>query len=507
MSIRSKITLFVMTVGLSQAVLIGVIAYNSISDLTRSAAELRRISSAIEGTRSLNSELLRLTDPSDPKMARGDAAPESFSAQVKDLERRVETCSSTTCHGYSKRPPAMAGSMVEELQEIDRNGSRILANRPFQMEAWVRDVDQPARRLSRRTEEMSATLMLRARELEDASRESERRAVVLVSVVMALCVLVSVSLARPIAQQISKPVERLSEESRRFAADGSVRAEESGPAEIVQLARSFNRMAEDVSRQVNAQVAELRRKDEDLKRSERLASIGLVSGMIAHDLNNPLTSVVLNAEHLHENLEVNGTCRTALDDLLADSRRCREFASQIRSLGRETLPEGTPCSLLDLVQEAVRMIRFKWEPRGVRISVGPSPEGATCLCSAPHLVEVIMNLIDNAVDATPDGGVVDVRLRKAPGLVVVEIEDHGPGIPPSARESLFRPFFTTKAGGTGLGLAISRRIVEQHHGTVEFDTRTADEGEPSGTVFRISLPSEESKRACCESERCRPGRG
>lgn len=110
--------------------------------------------------------------------------------------------------------------------------------------------------------------------------------------------------------------------------------------------------------------------------------------------------------------------------------------------------------------------------------------------SPSRLLQLITNLIENAVDASPDGGVVEVRMSAAPDTVVLEVQDHGAGIPVEKREFLFKPLFTTKQDGTGLGLAISRRIATQHEGSIEFETRTpAESPSDHGSTFRVTLPS------------------
>ena len=102
MTIRAKITLWVLLVGLSEAILLGLIGYNSVAALARNAVELRKISAALSGARELNASLIRLSDPS--RLLQG-GDPARFERELGDLRRQVGTCSATTCHGYAKRPP------------------------------------------------------------------------------------------------------------------------------------------------------------------------------------------------------------------------------------------------------------------------------------------------------------------------------------------------------------------------------------------------------------------
>lgn len=511
MSIRTKITLLVLVVGLSEAILLGVIGYNSVATVSRNAAELRRIGSAIEGARALSVSLSSLSDPGR-LLSDDGGARKQFASEIGAIERRVAGCSATSCHGYEKRPPAMAAQVLQDLRAIRARGLEILSARspgdPPPLAAWTEGVDSPTRRLSRTTGEMSDTLMSKARELETASREAEGSALFLVTVMALFCVFVAVALCHPLARGIARPLEHLAEQTRRIAGgDFSLRAAETGSRETALLGRAFNLMRDDLARHrerllahqtelertVEERVSDLRRKDEQLRRIEQLAGIGLVAGAVAHDLNNPLTNILLNAEALRDAPPGAHPERHLVDAIMSDARRCREIAAGIRVLGRETEIDRSPCSVGDALQEAVRILRFKWEPRRIAVRCETSPSAPACLCSPPRILQLFVNLIDNAVDASPDGAEVRVRLRTEPRGLVVEVEDGGPGIPPEHRESLFKPFFTTRSEGTGLGLAISRRIVEQHEGTIEFETRIEGETggsgpEGHGTRVRVVLP-------------------
>jgi signal transduction histidine kinase len=512
MSIRAKIVVFVLLVGLSEAILLGIIGYNSVANLSRNASELRRIGAAIEGTRELNVSLSRLSDPV-AVLLRKDGGAERFAKEMEDVTSQVGTCAVTTCHGYQKRPPEMAQEVLRALAKIRTSATSVLSARVPNGEppllAWAQEVDGPTHRLSQVTGEMAATLMGRAREIETASRAAERTALLMVALSSVFCVIVAVGLCHPIARGITRPLEELAERSRQIA-DGDLGRQvlEAGPRETALLARSFNRMQEELVRHRNSllahqsrleqtveeRVGELRGKDEQLKRVERLAGIGLVAGSVAHDLNNPLTNVLLNAESLLESLPVKSKDRCMVEDIAKDARRCREIAADIRALCREKEFERRPCALGALAEEAVRHLRFKWEPRRITVSCDVQSGLAACPCSPRHILQVLLNLFHNAVDATPDGGTVRIRIRSDARGQWIEVEDHGPGIPQGERERLFKPFFTTKPDGTGLGLAISRRIVERHEGKLEYETRTEAEtgqsgAEGHGTIFRVLLPA------------------
>ncbi len=507
MSIRAKITLLVLIVGLSEAILLGVIGYNSVATVSANAAELRRIGSAIEGARSLSVSLSRLSDPVDLLLgAKGDARVR-FDASLGDLERRVATCAATACHGYEKRPPEMAGQLLHDLQAIRSSGVRILGSRlpgAPPLAEWAEAVDRPARQVFQMTNEMSDTLMAKARAIEASSRGTERSALILVAVTALSCVLVAVALCHPLARGIARPLEDLAERSLRIAeGDLQTGAEETGPREVVLLARAFNSMRLDLARHreeqrrhqegleraVAERVGELRRKDDQLRRAERLAGIGLVAGAVAHDLNNPLTNILLNAETLLDSTPAGDPRHGPAEDVVRDARRCQKIAHDIRALGREGEIERVPCDLRTLAEEAAHLLRHKCELRRVAVRCEAPPGDVSCHCSPPRILQLLLNLVENAVDASPERGTVVVSLRPAERGPTIEISDRGPGLTAEQREKLFRPFYTTKPDGTGLGLPLSRRIAEQHGGTIEIESRREGEGTgAAGTTVRVSLP-------------------
>lgn len=513
LSIRTKIALFVLLVGLTEAIVLGVIGYGGVAVVSENSAELRRILSVVDGARELNVELGNLSDPVDLVLREPNVARERFAARTDDLKQRVASCAATACHGYPKRPPAMADNVQRGLARIRESGLEILARgdtpRARLLEDWTRQVDAPTRELGRTTGHMVEALMARAREIETSSRQADRFAPLLVACAALLCGIVAVIAVHPIARGIARPIEELAGASRKIAAgDLTARAGESGSAETAQLGQAFNRMMDDLAQQraelvthrdhlertVEARVAELRVKDEEIRRNERLAGIGLIAGTVAHDLNNPLTDIVLNSELLLESLPEGHPGRALAGDIARSADRCRKISGEIRALSRAGEFEVFPCSVASLVHEAVRLLRDKSERRRIAITTRfGEGESLTCACNGPRFLQVLVNLLDNAVDASPNGAGVEVRGRDEADQLVLEIEDHGPGIPASERAMIFRPLHTTKSGGTGLGLAMSRRVVEQHGGTIEFETVTQEEKGASDpaqvrTIFRVRLP-------------------
>lgn len=461
MSIRGKITLVVLSAALAEALILGSIAYVSVSRLSGHAAELERIGTDLERTQELNLTLHRSADPA--WIREGDRPPaEKFRDGMDDVDRRLESCSTVSCHSAET-----FARTRKRLGTIRADGLRILSSDGD----WNRDVHRPSEDISDGMTAMTTALLHRSRELETESRRTARIATILVLAGTIFCIGVAAALIVPIARGITRPLEHLAHQSEEIGAGRmDVRAAETGPREAAQLARSFNRMMDSIEARTNARLLALRR-------TERLAEVGLIANTVAHDLNNPLANILLNAEALRGSDPI-------AEDIYRDAAKCREIAREIRQLGREGGEISfLPCSVREVVEEAVRLLRYKWEPRKIRIVPDLPPHTETQSCSRTRLIQVFMNLIENAVDAARAEVRVRVRIDRG---IEAEIEDDGPGIPANIHASLFKPFFTTKGDGTGLGLAVCKRIVEQHHGALSFDTGTR------GTLFRFRIPEQEN---------------
>jgi signal transduction histidine kinase len=144
-------------------------------------------------------------------------------------------------------------------------------------------------------------------------------------------------------------------------------------------------------------------------------------------------------------------------------------------------PQPSPTDIEELLKETLPLYEGLKPGVAIRSSIG---DGAgTAMVDREQIKSVLINLLDNAVEATPAPGEVSVSVSRANGNLQIEVADTGKGIPADAHEKLFLPHYSTKRRGSGLGLAIVNRIVNEHHGTVRVESN-----EPQGTVFRIELP-------------------
>ncbi|MBL9033063.1 MAG: HAMP domain-containing histidine kinase [Phycisphaerae bacterium] len=302
--------------------------------------------------------------------------------------------------------------------------------------------------------------------------------------------------------------------SRMLDADAAVRegnaAEEMIPERLIpadelgELMRSRNAAVMALRRQERAlaeALGELERVATDLKRknhlletarrnladADRLASLGMMSAGIAHELNTPLAVAKGMAERL------NASPKRSLDE--ADAALLLRVLTRLERLGESLLdfarvrpPQTRPTPVRALVDEAITLVRLDRDARGARF-VNRVPESLVIECDGDRLVQVLVNILRNAADASPAGATIDAETTERDGRpwASISIADEGPGIDPEVRSRLFEPFASTKldSRGTGLGLAVAEGIVREHGGLILARNR---EG-VHGAVFEIMLPA------------------
>jgi PAS domain S-box-containing protein len=233
-------------------------------------------------------------------------------------------------------------------------------------------------------------------------------------------------------------------------------------------------------------ITDSRLAEQALRRTEKLAATGRLAATVAHEVNNPLESLV-NLIYLAQT--VPGLPEQAANHLRVADGELRRIAHIVRqALGfyRETAsPQST--GVLALVSDVLELYRSRGESRGLTLRRAEQPDGEVCaMVIAGEIRQVVANLIANAIDATPAGGKVETSVRRVDAYVEIAVSDTGCGISEISRRHLFEPFFTTKADvGTGLGLWVSKGIVEKYGGTI-----VVDPPRERGTTIRVRIPAE-----------------
>jgi signal transduction histidine kinase len=217
--------------------------------------------------------------------------------------------------------------------------------------------------------------------------------------------------------------------------------------------------------------------------NEKLSTLGLIAGSIAHEVKNPLSSIKTIASVLAEDL--GDEHKEDFELIVGEIDRLSGTVTQLLQFARPANEASSNGSTLNSIQGTLRVLGHLAKQRNVSMDVD-LPETLPAI-SANHdmLREVIFNLISNSIDATSGGGHVGVLCRGEEGRVKIEVRDDGPGLSPEVQDRLFEPFVTTKDGGTGLGLYIVGRRVREMGGEIHCETQKGE-----GTVFTVILPVE-----------------
>ncbi len=228
--------------------------------------------------------------------------------------------------------------------------------------------------------------------------------------------------------------------------------------------------------------------EQQIIQSERLAAMGQMIGGFAHELNNPLTSIMGVAELLQDG-EKEESRRKHLVMLQQQGRRAADIVQNLMYFSRPPAPGKGPINLNELVQRTLHLHAYSLRKSNIAVDFLPEPSLPTVTGDSHQLMQVFLNLILNAEQAmreARDRGTLRIRLEKGDKAVAVTFQDDGPGIAAEVLPNIFDPFYTTKrpGRGTGLGLSICKAILREHGGEIE-----ASSGPGGGAVFKITLPA------------------
>jgi signal transduction histidine kinase/DNA-binding response OmpR family regulator len=237
---------------------------------------------------------------------------------------------------------------------------------------------------------------------------------------------------------------------------------------------------------VQQQMAELRRTQAQLIQSAKLAAIGELAANVAHEINNPLTSVLGFASYLAEQIPTGQPMREELDLILEEATRARDIVRDLLNFSRQREFEPEVTAINPVLEQTVSMVRRQGSLENITLEEHYAEDLPPVEIDVSRIKQVFLNIISNAVYAMKDGGTLALRTRRADGMVCVDFADTGSGIAPEHLDRIFDPFFTTKpaVSGTGLGLSVSLGIVQSHGGTIEVQSAVG-----TGSTFTVRLPA------------------
>jgi signal transduction histidine kinase len=258
-----------------------------------------------------------------------------------------------------------------------------------------------------------------------------------------------------------------------------------------QMDRLFGASIDCTARRNAQSIAEQQR--DQIAHLTRVATLGQLTGSLAHEITQPLAAILSNAQaamhHLRSGLTHTGELNSIISDIIADDRRASEIVHRLRSMVRKSAPQFANVAPLEVVQEMVRLMHSELIQRGITLTLESKPGLRAIRADRVQLQQVLLNLLINATDAVtgkpPPQRVIEVVAEpEEDSMVKISIGDHGPGFTPAQLSTVFEPFQSTKPQGLGIGLWISRMIMESHGGKILLANRP--EG---GALATMLLPS------------------
>jgi len=228
---------------------------------------------------------------------------------------------------------------------------------------------------------------------------------------------------------------------------------------------------------------------EQMKRAERLFALGQLSAGLAHEIRNPLASIAGAAGILQRNPQREQKDDECLEIISKECQRLNGLLTQFLDFARPRTPNYQTTDLSAVLDSVMQLAGHAVGKKPVELRKEISPDLSPVECDPELLKQVLLNLIINAIQATPDAGVVLVSASAREGRLLIAVKDEGYGISGADRDRIFDPFFTTKEYGTGLGLSVAHQIVEQHGGIL-----TAEANTGGGMTFSVSLPLRRERR-------------
>lgn len=295
------------------------------------------------------------------------------------------------------------------------------------------------------------------------------------------------------AARVTRPVEQLAAAAQEVAAGNwAARVEIPGSDEVSQMAESFNRMTQELL----AQKARL-------MQAERVAAWRELARRLAHELKNPLFPLQITVENLLrardlDAKEFDEIFRESSQTLLAEISNLKGIIERFSEFSKMPLPQLQTVRVNELVKGVAQLFQAQLQAPGraaINCTLDLDPRVQTIAADPELLHRALSNLVLNAMDAMPNGGLLTLRTGQKDGRVVIEVADTGTGLTPEECERIFTPYYTSKQHGTGLGLAIAQSVVSDHGGTISVKS------EPGrGSTFLIELPDRLEARGATVSE-------
>jgi len=390
---------------------------------------------------------------------------------------------------------AVGTRVSREVKEAVLDRGETYVGRAFVVTAWYITAYRPIKDIAGRTIGILYVGML-----ERPYVDLRNRVMATFAGMAALCALFILGLLSFVARRITRPLAVMVDATGKIAqGDLRHRVDLKGQDEIGQLARAFNLMTDELSlahedltqwgrtleQRVEERTRELRETQDQLVVSEKLASLGKMAAGVAHEINNPLTTILINTHLLLERSGRDADEAEALNLIADETTRCAGIVRGLLDFARLTPSQAVPTDINDIIDRTLLLLDKQALVRNIRIEKALDRTLPPIEVDKNKIQQVFSNLAINACEAMPKGGALVVRSLMSRDGTHIEITfaDTGVGISKENIPRLFDPFFTTKSFGTGLGLAVSYGIIRQRGGTILVRSTMG-----KGTVFTVRIP-------------------
>lgn len=318
--------------------------------------------------------------------------------------------------------------------------------------------------------DLHVAVIMRGEALSAGTEVVTRQVVLVVFIGLVAMVLVS----QLVARRVTAPLDALVRFAREVSPEGTNERAPTGPDEVGRLGGAFNDMLDRIEESREA-----------LVRSEKLGLAGLFAARVAHDVRNPLSSIKMQTQLLRMRLSDVGDGQgvAALDGVQRDITQVESVIRDLLELARPGELRREPTSINAIVQATLDQLGPQLTYRKICVAQHLSPEVPVVPLDGRRFQQALLNVVNNAADAMPTGGDLELATRCDGDLVQVSVADDGVGVDPALLSRIFDPFVSSKRDGVGLGLVNVKAVVEQHGGTIAIAPRS-----PRGTLVTISIP-------------------
>jgi signal transduction histidine kinase len=389
------------------------------------------------------------------------------------------------------RDQATYGTLMKTLASLTADGEtekyRLTVEKMFALFQEEKYAVEKMRLKAREIQSFTEQLSKRERAAISATLQiSMTMLLVALFVMVAVGIIINMKLARSIAS----PIRELERATKKVAmGDFSEVIEVKGKDEITSLEISFNQMEDrlkDTLSSLEHAMMNLHEKQAQLIEAEKLASIGILAAGIAHEINNPLTSVLTFSHLMLEQMPEDDPRRETLKMMSRETERARIIVRQLLSFAKETPLRTVSTNINCPINEIIETLSAQGLFNGIEISLNFAENLPEIQADPIKLEQVVLNILLNAIHSITPPGRITVTTKAGGDCVEIHISDTGCGIPEEYIGKIFDPFYTTKEStkGTGLGLAVSYGIIKKHGGDIEVESTVG-----KGTTFVVRLPA------------------